>query len=124
MMGLLLGGALTSCGEVAVVAAMQFEMTATPAQLSVRQGEEGQLTVTVKRLLPGGVSPVPILVRLNGPPAGVSADPVTLGPGQSEAALKVRVTAGATPGGPVNLAVQGKAGLVTKTAAVALTVTP
>lgn len=124
MVGALLAGALTSCGEVAVLAAMQFELTVTPAELRVRPGEQGQFTVKVKRRLPNGVSPVPILVAVSGLPAGVTADPVTLAPGQSEATLTVRVGAAAIPGGPVNLAVQGRAGLVTKAATVALTVTP
>jgi len=124
MMGALLGAALTSCGEVAVVAAMQFELSVTPAQLTVRSGEQGQVTVKVKRLLPNGVSPVPILVVVNGPPVGVTVDPVTVAPGQSEAILTVRVNGTAVPGGPVNLTLQGKAGLLTKTATVALTVAP
>lgn len=90
--GIALAATLTSCGQVAVVAAsIQFSLS-TPASIVAKRGsaDPTPLLVTVSHLISTPIT-VPISVALDHPPQGVHADEVTVGIGQSSATLNVFV---------------------------------
>lgn len=97
-----------------------FSLALVPDTLSVTRGTSGSVTVNLTRQngFTGEAT-----VSLANPPAGVSAAPVTLAPGDSSAALTLNVSGSAALGSQT-LTVQGTGLGLTRTAALSLSVTP
>jgi hypothetical protein len=82
-----------------------FALRVTPSSVSLRRNTTATVTVYAQRK--DGFAG-PIRLSLQDPPAGFSAQPVTLGPGQTMARFNLRGSAAATAQ-PVSLSIVGQA---------------
>lgn len=93
---------------------MNFNVALDPEALSVAQGADGEITVTISHLIPIGVVPMPITIEIHDPPAYVSAEPLEIPAGIASDELLFSVAAGAPIGGPVAIEVRASNGMSTK----------
>ncbi len=97
-----------------------FSLAVSPGQLTLDQGGQTSLTVTVTRS--GGFAGA-VQVTLEGLPQGVTAGALTIAGAGTSGAAVLSATAGATVGGPVQVTVRATgAGLDPRTATFQLTV--
>ncbi|HET7785664.1 MAG TPA: hypothetical protein VFL36_06805 [Myxococcales bacterium] len=96
-----------------------FTLAAAPSALTLLQGEDGYLLVTLTAS--SGFS-APVTLTASGLPAGASAVPVTMAPGQTTAAL--RVHGGSTLANAAAMTVTAAGGGRSHSAVVAVSVTP
>ena len=115
---------LSSCEMVAAHLATDFSIRPEPTALKVEQGSKASVMLKVSRPAFVDVLPLPIGVRLENPPVGVSAEDVMIEPGGDEAALVITVASTAPVGGPEVLKLFASNGFVSKTAELKLTVLP
>ncbi|MDQ3459827.1 MAG: Ig domain-containing protein [Deinococcota bacterium] len=95
-----------------------FQLSLTPASLSVARGAVATTTVTLERS--GGFTGA-VSVSLHNPPAGISAAPLTI-PADAVSAELTLSAASSAASGPASLTVQGSSGNVSRMASLALTV--
>ena len=114
---------LTGCEMLLLDAAMDFNLSLEPAQVTVSRGSSREVTVKVSRILPVNVAPVPISVTLYNPPAGISLEDeqVDIPSGIDERVLTIQVANSATLGDH-ELTIEGTTGLKTKQATLNVTV--
>ena len=96
-----------------------FSVTAAPASLTVGQGQEALIEVTVQRDA-GFTEPVNLALSL--PPAGITADPLVLPASQTRGLLSIRVSADLAAGTVLKLDVTGTAAGTSRAASSNLTV--
>jgi len=107
-------------GASDVDGAMQlfFSVAVSPARVMVRQDGSADVEVTVER--EAGFDD-PIAVAIDGLPAGVTAEPLEIGAGETSGTIAVRAEAGSAQGA-LDLSVTGTAGDVNGSAALRLLV--
>ena len=110
------GGGSTPASTPAVAG---FSVTITPASLTVGQGQEGQVEVTVQR--DAGFTE-PVSVTLNSPPAGITAEPLVLPAAQTRALLSIHPSADLAAGSVLKLDIGATAAGITRTGSSNLTV--
>jgi hypothetical protein len=96
-----------------------LEISLTPDSLTLEQGQSGSVTVSVSRL---GDFTGPVEVTLVDPPAGVSADPLTVAAGDTSGTLNLHAAGGA-PIGIYGVTVRGTGNGFSDDATLNLTVT-
>ena len=104
-------------------AAMDFNLSLEPSQITVSREGSREVTVKVSRILPVNVAPAPILLTLYNPPAGVSLEDysVEIPSGLNERVLTIQVDSSATPGNH-ELTIEGTTSLKTKQVKLNLTI--
>ncbi|PTL82598.1 Ig-like domain-containing protein [Vitiosangium sp. GDMCC 1.1324] len=95
-----------------------FSLSIDPSQTSVFQGGSRGIQLTLTRT--GGFTDS-VTVELHNPPAGISAQPVTIDAGSTSATLTVSASGSAEPG-PKTLTVRGSSGTLILDVSVTLTV--
>ena len=115
----LLVGVLSSCEMLVARAASDFSLSVEPQTLELRRGESAQVKVVISR--PVDLAPLPVNVRLDDPPSGVTAAPVAIEAGDNDGVLELQVDA-AAPLGEVTLEIFGSNSLAAQTAELSLTV--
>lgn len=115
--------ALSGCGTLLLGASTQFDLALEPTAARAAPGGEARVGVTISKLVPVDVVPLPVTVTLEDAPAGVRADDLVFGPGENRKTLVVRVDASVALGGPYTLRVVASNGVVTKERPFELTVT-
>lgn len=114
---------LAGCEMLLLDAAMDFNLSLEPAQITVSRGSSRDITVKVSRILPVNVAPMPISVTLYNPPTGISLEDeqVDIPSGIDERVLTIQVANSATLGDH-ELTIEGTTGLKTKQATLNVTV--
>lgn len=101
---------------------LNFNVSLDPVALSVAQGADGEVTVTISHLIPINVVPMPITVEINDPPAYLTAEPLEIPAGITSDELRFSIAAGAPLGGPVTIEVRAGNGMTTKELSFELTI--
>jgi uncharacterized membrane protein len=114
---------LTGCELLLADAAMDFNLSLEPAQVTMAKGETKEIKIKVSRILPVNIAPTPITVTLYNPPTGVSLKDgqVEIPNGIDERALVLQVDSSAKAG-EVEITIEGTSGLKTKQTKLKLTV--
>src|SRR5437762_7099704 len=116
-------GSLSHTSNITLTVAQQpdFGLSASPAALTVNQGQSGTSTVSVTRIngFAGAVT-----FSASGLPSGVTAsfNPATTTTSSTSSVLTLTASGTATVGGPVAVTITGTSGTLTHTATVNLTV--
>lgn len=116
---LLVAAALGGCTSLV----MNFNVSLDPEALSVAQGQEGTITVTISHLVPIDVVPMPITVQIHDAPDYMTSEQLDIPAGISSDELTFTVAQGAPIGGPVTIEVRASNGMTTKALSFELTVT-
>lgn len=100
--------------------APDLTLTRNPGSLSIQQGQNGSVNVSVARLngLTGNIT-----VTASGLPTGVSASTLTLQNGTTAGTITFSTNQTATVGGPTTVTLRATSGAVSKTVTLPLTIT-
>lgn len=116
---LVVAGLLAGCPSLL----MDFRVTLDPTEISVPQGGEGEISVTIGHLIPVDTVPMSITVEIHDPPDYLTSQPLTIPAGITTDELTFMVDAAAPLGGPVTVEVRASNGLKTKETTFQLTIT-
>jgi len=101
---------------------MDFKVTLDPVAVTVAQGADGEVTVTIGHLIPIDVVPLPITIEVHDPPSFLTADPLEIPAGIDSDEFRFSVAANAPVGGPVTIELRASNGMTTKETSFELTV--
>lgn len=123
VLGVLAALALSGCGALVATAAMDFDISLEPSEVTATPGSEVEITVKVSYLVPLEVFPLPLIVTLHDAPDYVSAEELEIPPGITEDELTLSIDPDAFIGETEkNLTVRATNGMKTKEASFRLTV--
>lgn len=88
---------LVGCEQVALEATKRFNVRLEPETLTIARGSEGTTTVTITPVTGFDLGSEEAVVTLISPPAGISAETLTIPAGISSRPLTIRVAATAAP---------------------------
>lgn len=112
---------LGGCGLIATQLATDFSLGVEPEEVTIAPGGSAEVRVSIDRIVPIDVVPVPILVTLHDAPEDVSAEDLELPSGIDADELEIVVDGDAEPR-VVELTVRATNGLKTKDSTVLLTI--
>jgi hypothetical protein len=115
---------LSSCEALLLGAATDFNIKVETPEVTVVKGGTGKVSVSVSQTSPINVLPTPIELSLHNPPAGVTADALSIPSGIDKDDLILQVSADAVAGGPTEVTLRASNGLKTKEVTFKLTITP
>jgi hypothetical protein len=114
---------LSSCGAL-LDNVTGFTVNVETPEVSIARGSTGKVSVSVSQNSTLNVAPTPIELSLHNPPAGVTADSLSIPNGIKKDDLIINVAADAVVGGPTEVTIRASSGLKTKEVTFKLTIIP
>jgi hypothetical protein len=114
---------LSGCGAL-LDGVTGFTVKVETPEVSIAKGSTGKVSVSVSQGSALNVLPAPIELSLHNPPAGVTAESLSIPNGIKKDDLIIQVSADAVVGGPTDVTIRASSGLKTKEVTFKLTVSP